>query len=165
MRPMNAPTPNIAEGPPRWSLSDLYDGRDDPRIEADLAAAEGAADDLAALEGKLLAARTDPAALGALIDRGVTLFEHGVNRLWSVGAFAALAGSVDHGDPGWARFEADVRVRAAGIDARTLFFTLELNQLGDGEIAAALEAHADAARWRPWLRRVRLFKPYEPSPA
>ncbi len=163
MRPMNAPTPHIAEAPPRWSLNDLYLGRDDPRIEADLAAAEDAARDLASLEGALIAARAAPSELGALIDRGVSLFEQGVNRLWGVGAYAALAGSVDHGDPGWARFEADVRARGARIDAQTLFFTLELNKLEDGEIAAALAAHAGAARWRPWLRRVRLAKPHELS--
>ena len=164
MRPMNAPTPVIAAPPPRWSLDDLYLGRDDPRIEADLAAAEGAARDLAGLEGALLAARADPSALGALIARGVALYEQGVNRLWGVGAYAALAGSVDHNDPAWARFEADVRARGARIDAKTLFFTLELNALEDAEIAAALEAVPGAARWRPWLRRVRLGKPHELAP-
>jgi len=161
---MNAPAPVIAAPPPRWSLDDLYLGRDDPRIEADLAAAEGAARDLAGLEGALLAARAEPSELGALIARGVALYEQGVNRLWGVGAYAALAGSVDHNDPAWARFEADVRARGARIDAKTLFFTLELNALEDAEIAAALEAVHGAARWRPWLRRVRLGKPHELAP-
>jgi oligoendopeptidase F len=160
---MNAPTPNIAEAPPRWSLDDLYLGRDDPRIEADLAAAEAAAQELAGIEGALVAARADPAELGSLIDRGVTLYEDGVNRLWSVGAYGSLAGSVDHSDPAWARFEADIRARGARIDAETLFFTLELNKLEDTEIDAALAAHAGAARWRPWLRRVRLARPHELS--
>lgn len=164
MRPMNAPTPVIAAPPPRWSLDDLYLGRDDPRIEADLAAAEVAARDLAGLEGALLAARAAPSELGALIARAVSLYEQGVNRLWGVGAYAALAGSVDHNDPAWARFEADVRARGARIDVQTLFFTLELNKLEDAEIAAALEAHPGAARWRPWLRRVRLGKPHELAP-
>ena len=164
MRPMNAPTPHIAEAPPRWSLDDLYCGRDDPRIETDLAAAEAAARELASLEGALVAARATPVVLAALIDRGVTLYEAGVNRLWGVGAYASLAGSADHSDPAWARFEADIRARGAQIDAQTLFFTLELNQLEDAEIAAALQADAGAARWRPWLRRVRLARPYELSP-
>ena len=33
--------------------------------------------------------------------------------------------------------------------------------LEDAEIAAALEAHPAARRWRPWLRRVRLARPHE----
>ncbi|HXU99558.1 MAG TPA: M3 family oligoendopeptidase, partial [Caulobacteraceae bacterium] len=102
-------------------------------------------------------------ALGELIDRGISLFEDGVNHLWGVGAYASLAASVDHDDPAWARFEADIRARGARIDALTLFFTLELNQLEDGELGAALAAHPPAARWAPWLRRVRLARPHELS--
>jgi len=160
---MNAPM-HPPETPPRWSLADLYADRGDPRIDADLAAAEASAHRLAALKGAFARARGRPADLGELIDRGVRLYEEALNHLWGVGAYASLAGSADHTDPAWARFEADVRARGAAIDAETLFFTLELNQLDDGEIAAALEAHAPAARWRPWLRRVRLARPHELSP-
>jgi oligoendopeptidase F len=162
---MNAPAPRLhAETPPRWRLDDLYGGRDDPKIEGDLAAAEAAAARLNALEGAFLAARRKPATLGELIESGIGFFEEGVNRLWSVGAYASLTASVDHDDPAWARFEADIRARGAGIDAKTLFFTLEINQLDDGELAAALAAHPAAARWAPWLRRVRLARPHELSP-
>jgi oligoendopeptidase F len=159
---MNAPAA-LSEAPPRWSLDDLYTSRTDPRIEADLAAAEAASREMAALEGKFLAARADPARLGALIDEGVRLSERAVDHIWGVAAYASLSASVDHGDPAWTRFEADVRARAAKNDALTLFFTLELNQLDDAEIAAALAAHAPAARWAPWLRRVRAGRPHELS--
>ncbi len=119
---------------------------------------------LASLEGAYVAARSDPAKLGALIDRGVRLYEQGVDKAWGVAAFASLAGSTDHGEPGWARFEADVRARLSANDAITLFFSLELNQLEDGEIAAAIVVDPGAARWAPWLRRVRLARPHELSP-
>jgi oligoendopeptidase F len=165
MRVMNAPDPRLhAETPPRWRLDDLYASRGDPRIEADLAAAEAATGRLGALEGAFIAARADPARLGELIDRAIEIFEDSVNRLWGVGAYASLAASADHDDPAWARFEADIRARGAKIDAESLFFTLELNQLEDGELAAALAAHPPAARWAPWLRRVRLARPHELSP-
>ncbi|MGH7025230.1 MAG: M3 family oligoendopeptidase [Caulobacteraceae bacterium] len=160
---MNAPAPPPA-APPRWSLEDLYSSRSDPGVEADLVAAETSALALASLAGAFIAARARPAELGELIDRGVHLYEQGVNRLWSVAAYASLSASADHEDPAWARFEADVRSRAAKIDADVLFFTLELNKLEDGEIAAALTAHPAAARWAPWLRRVRLARPHELSP-
>ncbi|MEH6665253.1 MAG: M3 family oligoendopeptidase, partial [Brevundimonas sp.] len=48
--------------------------------------------------------------------------------------------------------------------AETLWLTLEINRLDEAEIEAALTAHAPAARWRPWLRRVRANKPHELSP-
>jgi oligoendopeptidase F len=159
---MNAPT-KISEDLPRWRLDDLYTGRDDPRIEADLTAAAKANDDLAALEGKFVAARGDPAKLGALLNTGIDLYEQAVNLLWSVGAYASLSSSVAQNDPAWGKFESDLRNRAAQIGTKSLFFTLELNALEDSEIAAALSADKAAARWSPWLRRVRLSKPHELS--
>jgi oligoendopeptidase F len=160
---MDAPV-DTRETPPRWRLDDLYAGRDDPEIEADLAAAGALTDDLAELEGAFLAARAEPARLGALIDRAIRLCEEAIDKAWGVAAFASLSGTVDHGDSGWARLEADIRARLSANDAKTIFFTLELNQLEDGEIAAALAAHPPAARWAPWLRRVRLCRPHELSP-
>ena len=159
---MNAPT-KITEDLPRWRLDDLYTGRDDPRIETDLAAAAAANDALAALEGQFVAAAKEPARLGALLNRGVDLYEQAVNLLWSVGAYASLSSSVAQNDPAWGKFESDFRGRAARIGAKSLFFTLELNALDDADIAAALEADKAAARWSPWLRRVRLSKPHELS--
>lgn len=161
---MNAPPrPLPAEALPEWRLDDLYTGRDDPRIEHDLAAAIDANRQLAALKGLLVKARGDVRRLGALLNEGVRLYEEATNKLWAVGAYASLQVSVARDDPAWAKFEADLRARCAAIAAESLFFTLEINQLDDGEIEAALKAHPDAQRWRPWLRRVRLTRPHELS--
>ena len=51
---MNAPT-KITDDLPTWRLDDLYTGRDDPRIETDLATAEAANDALAAMEATIIA--------------------------------------------------------------------------------------------------------------
>ena len=90
---MNAQAP-IKEDLPHWNLADLYTGRDDPGISRDLAAAEAANNALAAMEGQFLAARADAAALGALLDKGIDLYEQATNRLWAVGAYASLSSSV-----------------------------------------------------------------------
>ncbi len=162
---MNAPVklPDL-ESLPQWRLDDLYTGRDDPRIEADLVAAKAANDALVALKGAFEANRGDPAELGALLNTGIHLYEDATNFLWSVGAYAGLAASVARDDPAWAKFEGDLRARSSQIAADSLFFTLELNALEDGEIEAALAAFPPAARWRPWLRRVRLSRPHELTP-
>ncbi|MCC7268086.1 MAG: M3 family oligoendopeptidase [Caulobacteraceae bacterium] len=160
---MNAPVKFQTGTLPEWRLDDLYAGRSDPRIEADLAAAKAINDELVALKGAFVAARGEPAELGALIDRGIALYEAATNRLWGVGAYAGLAASTARDDPAWAKFEGDLRVRAAAIGAESLFFTLELNALEDTELEAALKAHPAAGRWRPWLRRVRLGRPHELS--
>jgi oligoendopeptidase F len=159
---MNAPVK--IDALPVWRLDDLYVGRNDPRIEEDLAEAKTANDALVALKGQFVAARADAAKLGALIDQGIRLYVQATNKLWSVGAYAGLATAVARDDAAWAKFEADVRVRASTIGAESLFFTLELNELEESEIQAALKAHPSAQRWRPWLRRVRLSRPHELTP-
>ncbi|MFM8753240.1 MAG: M3 family oligoendopeptidase [Phenylobacterium sp.] len=146
---------------PVWRLADHYAGREDPRLDADLDAAAAANAELLALKGQLVAARANPLTLGDRIDRGVRLYEDATNALWRVGAYAGLAASTARSDPDWARFEADIRARSAAIGAESLFFTLEINELEDAEIEAALLAVPAAARWRPWLRRVRAFRPHE----
>ena len=161
---MNAPVkPPAASDLPEWSLADLYAGRDDPRIELDLAEAKAANDALVALQGRFVGSRVDARTLGALIDQGLTLYEQATNGLWSVGAYASLAASTARDDPAWAKFEGDLRARSSQIAAESLFFTLELNELEDAEIEAALKAVPAAARWKPWLRRLRLSRPHELS--
>jgi len=162
---MNAPAKIAdAEALPQWSLEDLYSGRQDPRIEADLTVAKAANDAMVALKGQFVAARGEPSKLGELLDRGIKLYEDATNGLWTVGAYAGLASSTARDDPAWAKFEADLRARSSQIAGDSLFFSLEINELEDAEIEAALSAHAPAARWRPWIRRVRLSRPHELSP-
>ena len=147
--------------PPEWRLDDLFAGRDDPRIEETIAAAAAVNDQLARLKGAFVGARGDASRLGLLLAQGIGLYEQATNGLWAVGAYASLSSSVARDDPAWAKFEADLRGRAAVIGAESLFFTLELNQLEEWEIEAALRADPAAARYRPWLRRVRLSRPHE----
>ncbi|WP_293678733.1 M3 family oligoendopeptidase [uncultured Phenylobacterium sp.] len=159
---MNAPIK--PETLPTWRLDDLYSSREDPRIEADLKAAEATNTELAKLEGQMLATRSKPAELGGMIDHGITLYEKAVNLMWSVGAYGSLSASTQRNDPAWSKFESDLRARSSQIGALSLFFTLEINKLDDAELEAALTAHPAAARWRPWLRRVRAGRPHELSP-
>ncbi len=115
---MNAPFKTDAL--PEWRLDDLYAGREDPRIEADLAAAKRLNDELAKLEGRFIASpRRGRPSWAACIDRGIELYEQATNGLWGVGAYAAsLAASTARDDPAWAKFEADLRARSSQIAAR-----------------------------------------------
>src|SRR5882672_6231315 len=108
---------------PQWNLADLYAGREDPKIEADIAKAKTANDALVALKGRFVATRRDPRVLGELLDNGIGLYETATNGLWGVAAYAGLASSVARDDPAWAKFEADLRTRASQIAAESLYFT------------------------------------------
>jgi oligoendopeptidase F len=158
---MTVHSPPAAAELPEWRLDDLYAGRDDPRIEQDLEAARQATADLAELKGRLVASRRDPQRLGAILARAIALYEAATNKLWAVGAYASLQTSIAREDPAWAKFEGDMRARASQIGAESLFFTLEINQLDEAEIEAALRTNEAAAHFRPWLRRVRLVRDHE----
>ena len=162
---MNAPfkTPTDPLDAPVWDLSDLYASREDARIEADLARTRGMVEALNVLQGKLIAARGEPAALGERLDRAVSLYEQASDILGALGAYSFLAASTDRNDAAAQGFEATVREKLTAIATPTVWVTLEVNQLEEAEIEAALAAHPAAARWRPWLRRVRAMKPHELS--
>lgn len=161
---VHTPPPASNETLPEWRLDDLYTGRRDPRLEEDLDQAAQAGVELARLKGQFIASRGQPDRLGLLIGQALAAYERMSNLMGSAGAYAGLAASTARDDPAWAKFEADLRARLAAISAETLFLTLELNQLEDWEIEGAFKVSGDAARWRPWIRRVRLMREHELSP-
>ncbi|MBV8682794.1 MAG: M3 family oligoendopeptidase [Caulobacteraceae bacterium] len=161
---MNAPLKTVPSADlPVWSLEDLYAGREDPRIEADLAAAGGRMKDIARLEGMFIAARADAPALGRLIDEAARLSEAAANLTWALGAYAQLGAATARDEPAWGRFETDLQTRISGLSSAAVFLPLELNALEGPEIEAALAAFPAAERWRPWLRRIRAGRPHELS--
>jgi oligoendopeptidase F len=149
---------------PLWNLADLYTGRDDPRLEADFEAAKAATAELAKLKGAIQSAKGNPDRLGLVLAQGVGLYEKISNLTGALYAFAGLSTSTARDNPAWAKFEADLRTRLSSLAADTLFLTLEINQIDDWELEAALRAQPEAARWRPWLRRVRLSREHELTP-
>ena len=149
---------------PEWNLGDLYQGPQDPAIDADLKAARTAVDELVRLKGAFVGARANAERLGLLIAQAMTLTERFTNLLSAPAAFASLSASVARDDPAWAKFESDLRAREAAIAADSVFLTLELNTLEDWEIEGAFKANPAAARWRPWIRRVRLSREHELTP-
>ncbi len=165
IRGMTAHSPvSSADALPVWSLDDLYSGRDDPKLEADLAEAERLIAELGRFKGQFLACRGQAERLGLMIAQGVSLYEQATNLVLATGAYAGLASATARNDPAWAKAEADLRARHAAIGAESLFLTLEINQLDDWELENALKGSEAAARWRPWIRRVRLTKAHELSP-
>ncbi|MEO1090591.1 MAG: M3 family oligoendopeptidase [Pseudomonadota bacterium] len=143
---------------PRWDLKDLYQGPDDPAMERDLQAAEGEARALS--EGFAGAvADLDGDALAGLIAR----YEQVSDVVGRAFAFASLrfAGQRDDAEVGRAFQSMQERVNA--LTTRLLFVTLELNRIEDTDLDAKVEASAALRHYRPWLRDVRAFRPYQLS--
>ncbi len=160
--PFKAPTADPTQ-PPLWDLSDLYRSREDARIATDLEAGRAAVAELNGLQGRMLEQRGDAAALGATLALAISLYEQASDALGGLGAYAFLAASTARDDTAAQGFEADIREKTTAIVTPTVWLTLEINQLEEAEIEAALAASEAAVRFRPWLRRVRAHKPHELS--
>ncbi|MFQ5959718.1 MAG: oligoendopeptidase F, partial [Alphaproteobacteria bacterium] len=153
---MQARKPDV--GPlPEWDLGDLYPGRDSPAIERDLTAAGASAERFEArYAGRL--ADLDGDALGEAIAEYEAIDE----ILGRIMSYASLthAGAMDDAEVG--RFFQTTHEQVTEISTRVLFFTLELNRLDDAALAAKMEAPA-AARYAPWVRDQRVFRPHQLS--
>ncbi len=142
---------------PTWDLGDLYQAPDSPAVEADFAKADKAAKAFAAaLQGKL--AGLSGAALSAAIGEYEGI-EEVLGRLMS---YAQLLFSGDSTDAEIGRFYQTVSERVTAISSHLLFFALELNRLDDAALEQKL-ADPALARWRPWLRDLRVFRPHQLS--
>lgn len=141
--------------PPTWDLSDLYNGPDDADIAADLDRADRAARAFAKRYAGQVA-NLDGGGLATAIEAYETLDEL-LSRLMS---FASLHYAARVGDPAAGRFFQGMREKVTDISAHSLFFVLELNRIDDARIEALL-ADAGVARYAPWIRDQRVFRPHQ----
>ena len=142
---------------PAWDLSDLYDSADDPAVAADLARAEQTAKRFAQAHGGTLASLSG-AALAAVIAE----YERIQEVLGRVASYAQLLFAGDSTDPVIGRFYQTVNERVTAIGSDLIFFSLELNRIDDAMLEAKL-ADPALARYRPWLRDLRVFRPHQLS--
>ncbi len=130
---------------------------DSPRIAADLDAAEADAAAFAEpIAGKL--ASLPGAALAAALAE----YERIEEILGRVMSFAQLQFSGDGTDAGDRPLHAVVLERVTAISSHLIFFSLELNRLDDAVLDAKL-ADPALARWQPFLRDLRVFRPHQLS--
>lgn len=141
---------------PRWDLSDLFAGPDDPRAKAllDEAAAEAARLE-ETYKGRLASLAGDELA------ELVRAYEALEEKLGRVNSYASLLFAAHRDDVEIGRFYQDVEERVNAIETRLLFVTLELNKLEDAELDAKIAASPALARYRPWIRNVRAFRPHQ----
>ncbi|MEY8830673.1 M3 family oligoendopeptidase [Sedimentitalea sp. XS_ASV28] len=143
---------------PEWDLSDLYTSQDAPELKRDLDWLETACASFAAdYEGKL--ADLDAAGFLDCVLRNERISAV-AGRIMS---FAGLRYYQQTTDADRAKFMSDMQEKITNFTTPLVFFTLELNRLDDGVLAAHFAANADLARYRPVFDRIRAMKPYQLS--
>ena len=142
---------------PGWDLSDLYPGPRSDEVRRDLeqaaAAAEALHEEFAGRVGDL-----NGETLADLIARYEAIKET-LERLTSY-AYLVYCTAMD--DAETAQFFQTVREETTATESRLLFLTLELNRIEDDALEDKLKAPA-LARYAPWVRDVRAFRPFQLS--
>ncbi len=154
------PTPTAGRSDaalPVWDLSDLYPGPESAQLAADLDRAEESAREFERRHGGRVAA-LEGAGLAAAIGE----YERIEEVLGRVMSYAQLLFSADSTPSSVGRFYQGMSERVTVISSALLFFTLELNRMEEATLAERLAAPA-MARWRPWLRDLRVFRPHQLS--
>ncbi len=142
---------------PRWDLRDLYDSPESPRLQTDLEQAEEDARAFAdAWRGRL--AQAD----GAAVASAIVEYQRIDEVLGRAASYAQLLFAANSADAKIARFSQSVNERLTAISTHLLFFTLEMNRIPD-DVMARQMADPALAHWAPFIRDLRVFRPYQLS--
>ena len=150
----------ILENLPVWDLSALYLNMSDAKIADDLKwVVEAAIAFAGRWKGNLGAAAkaTGNDGLGAAIKSYEAIDE----RAGRLGSFAGLNYYGNTADTAAAKFFADVQGTLTDMSSHLVFFSLELNAIPEDDLAAAFEADALLAHYKPWVEDLRMEKPYQ----
>ncbi len=142
---------------PEWNLADLYLSPSDPAVARDLAKMADDARKLKAdYQGKLTAIGRDGIALAGAIKAYEDLSE----LMGKLASYAQLLYSGDQADQDRAKFYGDISEKLTQISTDLVFFELELNQIDEVDLSAAVK-DPGLARYKPWLDDLRKEKPYQ----
>jgi oligoendopeptidase F len=136
----------------RWSLSDLFPSHDSPEMKAAFENVESRVENFEAKRPQL-APDIDQAEFMEMVRQ-----LEGISRLaHRIGNYAQLWFDEDTQDQEALNFVSGVDQFMAGVENRTLFFSLWWKTLDDENAARLMAASGD---YRYWLEQMRLFKPH-----
>ncbi|MBC8337923.1 MAG: M3 family oligoendopeptidase [Rhodospirillales bacterium] len=142
---------------PRWNLNDLYAGPKSAKLKADLAWTEAESKKFRkAYEGRLKG--LDGQGLG----RAIARYEKIAERIGKIMSYGHLLHATNMSDTAVSVFFQTLQERVTDISTETLFFSLELNRIGDGVLKRQLK-HPKSAHYAPWVRDVRVFRDHQLS--
>ncbi len=140
---------------PLWDLSDLYMGIDDENLISDMLRAK----DAAALfkdkyKGEITALDGDALAFA------ITEYERIDEILSKIISYAELLHATAVNDADVSVFYQDCQQQVSDISIDLIFFTLELNKIDQENLDGMLNISAKLAKYKPWLRDIRVMKPH-----
>lgn len=140
---------------PAWDLNDLYQGIEDKQIEEDLNTYRDMNQTLAA-EYKGKVAKLTPQEFF----EAVQLYENAAGIASKLGIYAYLNMVTQMKNKEAVAFYQNINEKLTEFGKMSIFFTLEINALSEKDFNELLQ-NKQVAHYKPWLSKIRLFKPYE----
>jgi oligoendopeptidase F len=140
---------------PEWNLDDLFPGRDSAELAA---ATEKASKQARAFEASYKDKLAD--LTGAALAKAIGEYEEIDEILGRMMSFASLLYAADMTEPESGRFYQTMQETVTEISTHLLFFGLEINKIDDSVLAEKLTDLA-LAKYEPWLRDTRAFRPHQ----
>ncbi|MCA9778851.1 MAG: oligoendopeptidase, partial [Candidatus Eremiobacteraeota bacterium] len=146
---------------PRWDLSDLYSGVDDPKIDEDLDKLEKAAGEFqSSYEGKILQGELSSADLRKALDE----FESMISLSTRVGSYASSHYSTKTTDAKRGALLQKIRERSSRVSTKLIFFDLELGDVPEEVFSGYLGAQ-ELSAYKHYLTVQREYAKYHLSQA
>jgi len=141
---------------PSWDLTDFYKSKDDEELQKDIDILSQLSehfekyfkDKIASLDGDQLA-------------KTINKYEEIEELIGKIGSFSFLTYVTDM--PANGEFFQNITEKLNDVSSKILFFTLELNNISDSDIAEKKLSSKDLQKFAPWLRDIRSFRPYQLS--
>ncbi len=146
-----------AETLPQWDLSDFYKSFDAPEVQKDFAKIEKLCADFAKKYTGKVAGLS-----GEQLAKAIAEYEVIQELCGKIGSFASLLFAKNMSVPENAQFYQNAQEKLTIFSSQILFFTLAINSISDVEMKKKL-ADKKLSKYAPWLRDVRVFKPYQLS--
>ncbi len=140
---------------PNWDLGDLYPAPESPQLASDIEQVRADAETFAKTYAGCLASLS-----GSELGAAVAGYEDLQERMGRISSYAQLVYAGDMSDPATGQFYQSMQETVTAISSQLLFFTLELNRIDEEELERRLEVPA-LARYRPWLRDLCAYRPYQ----
>ena len=142
---------------PEWDLSDLYASPDAPEVKRDIEKAQAEARRIrSTYQGKLAELAGD----GGRLAEAVKDYERLSDLVGKLGSYSGLHYVQNQSDPVRAKFNQDVSEALTRVWTDLIFFELELNQIDDGVLVAAIQ-NESLKKYKPWLDDLRKEKPHQ----
>ncbi len=142
---------------PRWDLTDFYESYKSKELKEDLAEMERQVSKFSSkYEGKIEQLPAEE------LHKAIVEYEKIDELMAKVGSYSSLLYSTNLNNPEILVFFQNTNEYITSLSSKLLFFQLELNNIKVEAIEKLLQ-HDGVKYYKPWLDKIRSFKPYQLS--